>query len=361
MYRIKGPDSLSLQDHYDYFASKVLSSIDDYLGGKVMSYTIPRSITVTIKVKSGGETEEVLNLFKEPDVLRSLICGSLDDIVSLIRLMNRKIPSEANREPMLKTRYDDGLYLDFTEKGETFIDHFYTIIKDIFVSIYDDSGFKLDFCKRHNLMHCPYCGMGETAVGQSPDVTTKPPIDHFLPKSVYPYLAINYWNLIPCCSTCNDLSHKAENNPLDQSMTTWFLMNPYVFDSSQVVYNLRCDREPGLSADDYELDPYYDQEGWYVGYERWLGLYSRYKNCYRDDLDQMFARIKSFGPAWRLYHLGYGMPETVLDDQEFSIVGFHLDDAKADHIERYKLKKDMYNSLISMFGPAIMATFPKKD
>ena len=360
MYRIKWPDNRTLQNHYDFFAPIVLSSIDEYLTGKVLSHTIPRSITVSIKIKSGEETESVLKLFKDPDVLRILICGSLEDMVSLVCLLNRRIPSDANREPMKKSRYDNGDYLKYIETGETYIDHFYTIIKDIFVSIYDNSEFKLAFCKQHNLRHCPYCGMGETAVGHSPDVTTKPPIDHFLPKSVYPFFSVNYFNLIPCCSICNDLSHKAENNPLDGSLTKWYMMNPYGFDSSQIVYNLKCDQEPGLYADDYELDPNYAQEGWYVGYERWLGIYSRYKNYYKDDLAPMLERIRSIGPALRQYHLRYGMPVSAIDDQELSIVGFHLNDEEAHRHVRYKLIKDMYISLLSMYGPAISATFSKK-
>ncbi len=28
-------------------------------------------------------------------------------------------------------------------------------------------------------------------------------LDHYFPKSVYPYLSLSYYNLIPCCSSCN--------------------------------------------------------------------------------------------------------------------------------------------------------------
>lgn len=28
-------------------------------------------------------------------------------------------------------------------------------------------------------------------------------LDHFFPKSVYPYLSLSYYNLIPCCASCN--------------------------------------------------------------------------------------------------------------------------------------------------------------
>lgn len=37
-------------------------------------------------------------------------------------------------------------------------------------------------------------------------------LDHNLPKSIYPYFCTNFYNLIPCCSSCN--KHKS-NQPLD--------------------------------------------------------------------------------------------------------------------------------------------------
>lgn len=58
---------------------------------------------------------------------------------------------------------------------------------------------------------CPYCGYS--------DVSS---LDHFAPKSKYPYLAIAPINLIPCCSTCN--KKKESLYPKSESET---LFNPY--------------------------------------------------------------------------------------------------------------------------------------
>ena len=50
---------------------------------------------------------------------------------------------------------------------------------------------------------CPYCNRQFV----SPVVTSKGKIrgsiDHFLPKSKYPYLSMSIYNWIPCCSNCN--------------------------------------------------------------------------------------------------------------------------------------------------------------
>lgn len=50
--------------------------------------------------------------------------------------------------------------------------------------------------KKQTNDYCPYCSFGE--------VTT---LDHFLPKTVFPYLSITPANLVPSCSYCNTKKH----------------------------------------------------------------------------------------------------------------------------------------------------------
>jgi len=40
--------------------------------------------------------------------------------------------------------------------------------------------------------------------------------DHFLPKKDYPFLAVNFDNLIPCCGTCNEKFKKAKDPLLEK-------------------------------------------------------------------------------------------------------------------------------------------------
>lgn len=37
-------------------------------------------------------------------------------------------------------------------------------------------------------------------------------LDHFMPKDKYPFLAISFYNLQPCCANCNSWKHTAESN-----------------------------------------------------------------------------------------------------------------------------------------------------
>jgi hypothetical protein len=64
-----------------------------------------------------------------------------------------------------------------------------------------------------NIDVCPYCNRQYTHTlsysivddkGNEVDVDrVRPDLDHFAPKSIYPYLALSFYNLIPSCLPCN--------------------------------------------------------------------------------------------------------------------------------------------------------------
>lgn len=73
---------------------------------------------------------------------------------------------------------------------------------------------------------CPYCNRQYTFTVDKTHGQTKsrPQFDHFMPKSLYPHLALSFYNLIPCCPTCNHI----------KSNDTKPLLHPYFegFDSN---------------------------------------------------------------------------------------------------------------------------------
>lgn len=60
---------------------------------------------------------------------------------------------------------------------------------------------------------CPYCNRQYITSGEKNLAT----IDHFYSQSKYPIFAISFYNLIPCCATCNRLKREREIN----------ILNPY--------------------------------------------------------------------------------------------------------------------------------------
>jgi hypothetical protein len=69
----------------------------------------------------------------------------------------------------------------------------------------------------HGLRTCPYCQLHHVnyhgqATGKLGKLELRPPLDHFLPKSIYPYLAVSLHNLVPSCHQCNS-SIKGDKDP----------------------------------------------------------------------------------------------------------------------------------------------------
>lgn len=55
--------------------------------------------------------------------------------------------------------------------------------------------------RKMNITVCPYCNRQYVFTVQSGKVRAQ--LDHYYPKSRYPYLALSLYNMIPCCSICN--------------------------------------------------------------------------------------------------------------------------------------------------------------
>ena len=74
------------------------------------------------------------------------------------------------------------------------------------------------FVETLDLKTCPYCNRNYTFIVDEESGKLRPELDHFYPKSIYPFLAMSFYNLIPSCPICNHTkSSKVSEN----------LINPY--------------------------------------------------------------------------------------------------------------------------------------
>ena len=64
--------------------------------------------------------------------------------------------------------------------------------------------------KQMDVRVCPYCNRQYTVTLKSGEV--RPQFDHYYPKSLYPYLALSVFNLVPCCSICNMAKTKLDTD-----------------------------------------------------------------------------------------------------------------------------------------------------
>lgn len=110
----------------------------------------------------------------------------------------------------------------------------YFVLYNIFVkNCYDksDKFSKYDFITRIDRNTCPYCNRNYIYyISRYEGI--KPQIDHFYPKSKYPFLAMSFYNLIPSCQTCNGFEAKGEKDPLIEG-----LINPYLLKNSDFSFS----------------------------------------------------------------------------------------------------------------------------
>lgn len=71
----------------------------------------------------------------------------------------------------------------------------------------------LELLQHLNIKVCPYCNRQyvHTVVTKKGKKVVTPHFDHFYPKSLYPFLQVSLYNLIPSCATCN--LKKSDDDP----------------------------------------------------------------------------------------------------------------------------------------------------
>lgn len=65
--------------------------------------------------------------------------------------------------------------------------------------------FGYQWAEKLGITVCPYCNRSYifTVKKDGRNGKARPQYDHFFPKSIYPYLAVSIYNLIPSCAVCN--------------------------------------------------------------------------------------------------------------------------------------------------------------
>lgn len=138
---------------------------------------------------------------------------------------------------------------------------------------YDDVREKIfpKYMKGLNIKSCVYCGTqyavsvkrGKTSRNKTYHSTFT--LDHYMPKSKYPYLATSFFNLYPCCAHCNQL--KSNKNPIfalyDNSNSNKFPFKFILDKKSFLKYSMTGDSDdlriifgPNIGTPQQKVDDY---------------------------------------------------------------------------------------------------------
>lgn len=150
-----------------------------------------------------------LKTLQTEDNLKELITARPEKFRNIIKKLRKRIPN----------------ILDNTNPSNR-------VLYNLFIkSCYDHRSFiKLKFIERIGADTCVYCNRTYTFSLEKRN-KIKPEIDHFMPKSKYPFLGISYYNLIPSCQVCNGLDAKNQNDPRD-----FGVRNPYEMKNSDFLF-----------------------------------------------------------------------------------------------------------------------------
>lgn len=162
--------------------------------------------------------------YKDGDILNGLPQPTRESIDALMTLAIANIDMILCERIQWLKEFDDKLKA---------VKRDYMVLKDSILEIFDYRYFSyigLPFRKWEKewgsyqlvdgigLKTCPYCNENYTySIYDKGSGKMRAELDHFLPKSIYPFFALSFYNLIPVCHSCNHvkLEQQIEINPHD--------------------------------------------------------------------------------------------------------------------------------------------------
>ena len=252
--------------------------------------------------------KSLLDDFEDEVKLKSLLLAKPDELIKIIQ----KYESDKN---LKKARYTKEalhkiLYRIFVEYGYNNID-------------------KLKFIDNINLGSCPYCNRNYILTINKKG-SIKPEIDHFYPKSLYPYLACSYFNLIPSCPTCNGFGAKEARD----TFYVYPISNPYTIKSIDFKFSIRPYKVDFIdnvknehyNFDDFDIDVYGNKDNLYIFHLE--DLYKQHKDIVLELLVKKAYYPKSY-------------------IKELSSFGFSEDEIYRYLFSNYKQEKDLHKRPLS--------------
>lgn len=157
----------------------------------------------------------LISLIKKPH-LKRLVTASPKELEVLRRFMLMRFPNIH----LISNNLNRMLYKIF--------------VKDAYTLLNNHS-----FIAKLSTDTCSYCNRNYI-YSLSKSSKIKPELDHFYPKSLYPYFGVSFYNLIPSCQTCNGLGVKGESDPFSKKMVSPYLMieddYKFTFDLTKLDY-----------------------------------------------------------------------------------------------------------------------------
>ncbi|MFA7091104.1 MAG: hypothetical protein WC149_04550 [Arcobacteraceae bacterium] len=124
------------------------------------------------------------------DNLKKIIESKPKELKKIIEILYVKYPEIKNKTSNIYKI----IYYIFVDKGY-----------EAKISTTTDTSIAYELVKNLGIKTCPYCNRSYISFVKNDEKKTRPQLDHFYPKAIYPFLACSFYNLIPSCSACNHM------------------------------------------------------------------------------------------------------------------------------------------------------------
>lgn len=371
MYRIKLKDSETLIKSYldtDKFMEKVGKLMQYYLTADAWDYKYYDDKKVKLKVSDDSSTYRFLNKYSKGDDLKRLLSGDFSVQMEIINEVFYGMPDDSHPRKEHKEYFVPikDRKADIPEKEDVVIDDFNSILRFIFEkTIYDGKKRrdvhldKYRFAENLGLKVCPYCGRSYIYTvkpkQKGKEVKVHPQLDHFLPKSQFPFLALNFYNVIPCCTQCNMAPAKKEQSPMvEVPKPELKVMHPYLFNDKAITFGYDPKSEAPLDASEILINvDYHGNDTLKDGYNDLFfidELYSKH-NLEAHDL---YIRMKTWKSKAETAYESLGITEDYWQMLPMLFFGYSLTEDQAPLRPLFKFNKEVYEQMCNDFETGII-------
>lgn len=299
MINISYPSEQVLEDFFKIQKIEILKRIT----------AIKKTKTISRKKKNYRVTPYIKNLLtylEDESNLKDILLAHPDRLIKIIKYYEKNF----KKARYTKEALHNILYRIFVDYGYEKID-------------------KLKFIDNIGLGSCPYCNRNYVFT-TSKNGSIKPEIDHLYPKSLYPYLACSYFNLIPSCPTCNGFGAKEAKD----TFYVYPISNPYTIKPIDFQFSITPQRvdfiddvkEKQYNFENFEID--------ILGNKANLEIF-HLKELYKQHRDIVLELLIK-----KAYY-----PESYI--QELSCFGFSQDEIYRYLLGNYKQDEDLHKRPLS--------------
>jgi len=239
------------------------------------------------------------------------------------------------------------LFLDFDECKKLinyFIDSFdnyetdttFSLLTKRFEFYYDKirDNFGKELQEENQIFICPYCQRNYIGIFENKTSTkgyTAPDLDHFFPKSKYPFLATTISNLIPACSVCNQRL-KGSKDTYEEAIPNPIEMEDNILDKVSFNYSYNVIYIENLEAKTPEIKNYIE----FFKIQEQYSIHTEIVNDIKVKMNK-YNRVKKD----HLSKCCESLNDKIIEDMVFHEYKY-IDEKKTP---LWKLKKDIYEKI----------------